>query len=134
MCPRWVPCSKIYLNIPDPYERRACKAMELVSKLMTKEEKARNKGVVIFNCTREWKFVSRVLDRTLFVVFTFVALCFNIYLLTASPYGRTFDFCPREGACEGMTEEEVRQLLADIAQQKTSGSGVGIFGGGGGGH
>lgn len=44
--------------------------------------------------TEEWKFLSRVADRFLFIIFTIVTFLFNVILLTQSPYGEKFEFCP----------------------------------------
>lgn len=114
--------------------------MEKLANLMEKQDKRRLNSEKKSTMQEEWKFVSRALDRFLVVLFTLFAISFNIYLLTASPFGYNFTYCPVEDGCEGMSEAEVRQLVADIAHHKTSG-GVGEHGGGhgdgggdGGGH
>ena len=110
--------------------------MEKISSLTSVQEDNRVKAKVYFEGTREWKFVSRVLDRLFFIIFVTIAICFNIYLMASSPFTKTFDFCPEGEDCEGLTEEEVRKLISDIAHHAKSGGdhggGHGEKGGGGG--
>lgn len=42
----------------------------------------------------EWKFISRVVDRLLFIVFAIVTFLFNIIILMQSPFGEKFEYCP----------------------------------------
>lgn len=42
----------------------------------------------------EWKFLSRVVDRFLFIIFGIVTFLFNIIILMQSPFGEKFEYCP----------------------------------------
>lgn len=100
-------------DVTDPYERRACDAMETVLKSLKAEEQHRVKGAMISNLEREWKFVSKVLDTSFFIAFSITALCLILYITFVSPHGQTFDFCPIHTGCEGMTDEQVLQIIED---------------------
>lgn len=70
--------------------------------------------------TEEWKFLSRVVDRFLFIIFTIVTFLFNIILLTQSPFGEKFEYCP---SGRDMCEDSNLKSVADIAVKGALGGG-----------
>ncbi|KAK3856018.1 hypothetical protein Pcinc_037622 [Petrolisthes cinctipes] len=122
-------------SFPDPFQRRAVRALESISGILTREETTADKAEVKRTLVEEWKFVSRVMDRSLFLIFTSSAVIFNITLLTSSPFRERFDYCPLENSeeCEDLTAEEIFSLTADAAASAHFGGGHGGGGGGGGG-
>ncbi|XP_068209507.1 uncharacterized protein [Palaemon carinicauda] len=125
-----------YTSFKDPFERRALAALEAMTKIFTKESEASKKTTLRKNLVDEWQFVSRVLDRTLFIAFSFSCMLFNIFILTSSPFRERFDYCPLEGegSCDELTFEDIKQLTIDMASNYHGSKGDGGGGHGGGGH
>ncbi|XP_066987468.1 neuronal acetylcholine receptor subunit alpha-10-like [Macrobrachium rosenbergii] len=125
--------------VDDPFEKRALKALESLCKMMKNEDRAEAKKELRSRLVDEWQFVARVLDKTFFILFTTVCFLFNVFILTSSPFRERFDYCPleTEGACDGMTFDQIKRMTIDMASSfHITGSG-GISGGGvgvGGGH
>lgn len=61
----------------------------------------------------EWKFLSRVVDRFLFIIFGIATFLFNIIILTQSPFGEKFEYCPLGKDMCG--EDYVLESVADLA-------------------
>ncbi|KAK8398928.1 hypothetical protein O3P69_004199 [Scylla paramamosain] len=115
----------------DPFQRRTVLALESINRILTRERKEADESSRRSNLVDEWKFVSRVLDRTLFITFTVVCVIFNLSILTSSPFRERFSYCP-VGDCEGLTVEEILELTANSAaghsvltNKKTDGEGNG---------
>lgn len=100
----------------DPFQRRTVLALESINKILTKEANERSEDNRKQNLVDEWKFVSRVLDRTLFMTFTTAAIIFNLSILTSSPFRERFSYCPIDN-CEEMTMEEIIALTANSASK-----------------
>ncbi|XP_063883891.1 acetylcholine receptor subunit alpha-type acr-16-like [Scylla paramamosain] len=118
-------------DIKDPFQRRTVLALESINRILTRERKEADESSRRSNLVDEWKFVSRVLDRTLFITFTVVCVIFNLSILTSSPFRERFSYCP-VGDCEGLTVEEILELTANSAaghsvltNKKTDGEGNG---------
>lgn len=112
-------------RVADPYQRRSLEALEGILQVLTREEnetRSRGKKDML---VEEWKFLSRVVDRFLFVIFTIVTALFNIIILTQSPHGEKFEYCPLgRGNCGDDYELE---SVADLAAKGgLSGSGGGL--------
>ncbi|XP_042880203.1 neuronal acetylcholine receptor subunit alpha-10-like [Penaeus japonicus] len=110
--------------VADDFQRRSVQALESIRQHMEEqtmhyEETQRKTGLV-----EEWKFLSRVLDRILFILFGITTFLFNVIILTQSPFGEKFEYCPLGPG-----------LCAD-GYSFGSGAGFGAAGGGGmgGGH
>ena len=100
-------------------------------KLMKKRDVAFEKDKLSILQQEEWKFVSRVMDRFLFIVFFLVALFFNIIILTGSPFNMKFEYCPyglNDSRCDGLTEAELRLIISDLAHHGSSIDGHGVVG------
>ena len=98
----------------DPFQRRTVLALESINKILKRERTEADETGRRNNLVDEWKFVSRVLDRTLFITFTVVCVIFNLTILTSSPFRERFSYCPAE-SCEGLTTEEILELTANAA-------------------
>ncbi|KAK7079043.1 hypothetical protein SK128_028524 [Halocaridina rubra] len=126
-----------YSAIKDPFQKRALAALETMTQILTKEQETAKKVTTRMDLIEEWKFVSRVIDRALFICFTLVCFFFNVVLLTSSPFRERFDYCPLgEGLCDDMTFEEIQQLTLHAASDSHvpgTGGGDGHGGGHGGG-
>ncbi|KAK4321334.1 hypothetical protein Pmani_007854 [Petrolisthes manimaculis] len=125
-----------YGDLKDPFQRRAVRALEAISGILTREEISTDKSETKRTLVEEWKFVSRVMDRTLFLIFTSSAVIFNITLLTSSPFRESFNYCPLDNVeeCEDLTSEEIFSLTAHAAASAHFDGGHDEGGGGGGGH
>lgn len=120
----------------DPFQRRSVRALESISGILSREEAATKKADIRHVLVEEWKFVSRVMDRTLFIVFTSSALIFNISILTSSPFRERFDYCPLDEpeGCDDLTIEEILSLTEGAATSAHFGAGHEDDYGGGGDH
>lgn len=125
---------------PDPYQRRTVAALESINRILAREEVSTNQNNVKGELVEQWKFVSRVMDRTLFIVFTLICIIFNLSILTSSPFRERFDFCPFSDitVCEDLDMAEIIKLQASSSRGHTTeeeayASGA-HGGGGGGGH
>ncbi|XP_045132780.1 acetylcholine receptor subunit alpha-1-A-like [Portunus trituberculatus] len=122
-------------DIKDPFQRRTVLALESINRILTTERKEADETGRRSNLVDEWKFVSRVLDRTLFITFTVVCVIFNLSILTSSPFRERFSYCPAE-SCEGLTLEEILDLTANAAaghsvfSEDGGDGGYGDYGGG----
>ena len=103
--------------------------MEYLAKITTEQEKRFKKEKKREGLRDEWKFISRVLDRFLFISFGVMASLFNLIILTSSPFTEEFSYCPTFMAtCEGLSEQFiVAELRKHVA---FSGGGHGDDGGG----
>ncbi|XP_045132390.1 acetylcholine receptor subunit alpha-1-B-like [Portunus trituberculatus] len=108
----------------DPYQRRSLEALEGILQVLTREENETHTRAKKDMLVEEWKFLSRVIDRFLFIIFTIATALFNIIILTQSPYGEKFEYCPLgRGMCGDDYELE---SVADLAAKGgLSGSGGG---------
>lgn len=100
----------------DPFQRRTVLALESINRILTREAEERGETTRKQNLVDEWKFVSRVLDRTLFITFTTAAIIFNLTILTSSPFRERFSYCPIDD-CEDLTMEEIMDLTANSASK-----------------
>lgn len=100
----------------DPFQRRTVLALESINRILTREAEERAETIRKQNLVDEWKFVSRVLDRTLFMTFTTAAIIFNLSILTSSPFRERFSYCPIEN-CDDLTMEEIIELTANVASK-----------------
>ena len=73
----------------------------------------------------EWKFISRVMDRGLFILFILVVSSFNSVLLSSSPFIFENEYCPigDNGECDGMTVEEIYNLDLSVLHGHGGGGG-----------
>ena len=44
--------------------------------------------------SNEWKLLTNILDRLFFIIFFIITLCFNIWMIFASPHIQDYRFCP----------------------------------------
>lgn len=99
--------------LADPFQRRSIEALEGILKLLSKEEQddlARDNKEQLID---EWKFLSRVVDRLLFVIFAIATFLFNLIILMQSPFGERFEYCP---AGKDMCGEDYElESIADLA-------------------
>ncbi|XP_071532450.1 neuronal acetylcholine receptor subunit alpha-3-like [Panulirus ornatus] len=103
-------------QLKDPFQRHALAALESMNKILMREEKDKAKGTMKSNLVEQWKFVSRVMDRSLFITFTSICFLFNLIILTSSPFRQLFSYCPEgEGMCEGLTMEEIMDMTSHVA-------------------
>ncbi|XP_064087428.1 uncharacterized protein LOC135202107 [Macrobrachium nipponense] len=116
-----------YDSLQDPFQKRALMALETMSKVLTRKAKASLEHQEAKDLIEEWKFISRVMDRTLFVTFTLTCLLFNVIILTSSPFREKFDYCPlEEGMCDDMTFDEIKQItLLSATKAHVTGDDVG---------
>lgn len=98
----------------DPFHRRTVAALESINKILAREESSTNQNNVKSDLVEQWKFVSRVMDRTLFILFTLICIIFNLSILTSSPFRERFDFCPFEDPtiCEELDMKEIIKMQA----------------------
>ncbi|XP_063854040.1 acetylcholine receptor subunit alpha-1-B-like [Scylla paramamosain] len=110
----------------DPYQRRSLEALEGILQVLTREENETRTRARKDTLVEEWKFLSRVVDRFLFIIFTIATALFNIIILTQSPHGEKFEFCPLgRGMCG---EDYELESVADLAAKgglRGSGGGAG---------
>ncbi|KAK7079044.1 Neurotransmitter-gated ion-channel transmembrane region [Halocaridina rubra] len=105
-----------YANFKDPFEKRALYALESMRNILSREENETYDNGLRKKTVEEWKFLSRVMDRLLFIVFFLASFIFNITILTSSPFRERFDYCPLgENMCEHLTYQEIIQLNAEMA-------------------
>ena len=116
----------------DPFQRRTVLALESINRILSQEQKETAETNRKTDLIDQWKFVSRVMDRTLFITFTMVCCIFNFSILTSSPFRERFSYCPVED-CEGLTAEEIIELTANSASAHHFGPAGGDDGGHGGG-
>ncbi|XP_066975356.1 uncharacterized protein [Macrobrachium rosenbergii] len=118
-----------YDTLQDPFQKRALMALETMSNVLTRKAKASLKHQEVKDLIEEWKFISRVTDRTLFVTFTLACLFFNVIILTSSPFREKFDYCPLEEGCDDMTFDEIKQItLLSATNAHVTGEDVGMGG------
>lgn len=101
----------------DPFQRRTVLALESINRILKNEADERTESNRKQNLVDEWKFVSRVMDRTLFITFTTAAVIFNLSILTSSPFRERFSYCPIDD-CEDLTMEEIIELTGDVASKQ----------------
>ncbi|XP_071532632.1 acetylcholine receptor subunit alpha-type acr-16-like [Panulirus ornatus] len=91
----------------DAYQRRSLEALEGIHRLLSErnsEDKANSKRSRL---VEEWKFLSRVLDRSLFIIFGIITLLFNAIILSQSPYSEQFEYCEQgAGLCDNDYSED----------------------------
>ncbi|KAF2346093.1 Neurotransmitter-gated ion-channel transmembrane domain, partial [Trinorchestia longiramus] len=110
-------------TLKDPFQRRTCQALEKMVKIMQKTENARLRAKKASIMEEEWKFVARVMDRFLFIIFFMIAFLFNVIILTSSPFSVLFEYCPfgpNDTRCEGLSESERWQLWNHNMEEKES--------------
>ncbi|KAG7161484.1 Neuronal acetylcholine receptor subunit alpha-9-like 2, partial [Homarus americanus] len=105
------------LQLTDPFQRKAIAALESINRILTREETERNKVNKKSNLVEQWKFVSRVMDRTLFISFTIITFSFNVAILTSSPFRQSFAYCPlgENGECDDLTWQDITELTNHAA-------------------
>lgn len=93
----------------ESFHRQAIQALESIQRILRKEQASTSFADDWSGQAEEWKYVSRVADRTLFITFSILCVAFNLAILTASPYTENFSFCPfdNELACLDKGMEEV---------------------------
>ncbi|XP_069961500.1 acetylcholine receptor subunit beta-like 1 [Cherax quadricarinatus] len=103
--------------LTDPFQRRAIAALESINKILSQEAADRDHATKKNDLVEEWKFISRVMDRTLFISFTLLTFFFNISILTSSPFRERFDYCPLgdKGECDKLTWEEIIEITSHAA-------------------
>ncbi|XP_047475130.1 acetylcholine receptor non-alpha chain-like [Penaeus chinensis] len=112
--------------LKDDFQRRSVEALESIQQHMEEQTQHYDETQRRTNLMEEWKFLSRVLDRVLFILFGITTFLFNIIILTQSPFGEKFEYCPLgPGLC---SDGYSFGTIADI------GSVAGASTGGGGGH
>ncbi|XP_068217896.1 uncharacterized protein [Palaemon carinicauda] len=100
-----------YSILKDPFQKRALMALDSMCLTLMKNRQATEMSENTNKLIEQWKFISRVMDRTLFVTFSLACLLFNIAILTSSPFREKFDYCPlEEGMCDDMTFEEIKEI------------------------
>lgn len=120
--------------LADPFQRHALAALESMKNIMMRDEEDKEKATKKNKLVEQWKFVSRVMDRTLFITFTSITVTFNLIILTSSPFRELFSYCPAgEGMCEGLTMDEIVEMTSGAAHH-ISLPGVTGEAPGGGGH
>ncbi|XP_045606644.2 acetylcholine receptor subunit beta-type acr-3-like [Procambarus clarkii] len=103
--------------LTDPFQRRAIAVLESINKILTREQEERDVLTVRNTLVEEWKFVSRVMDRTLFLTFTLITFIFNVSILTSSPFRERFAYCPLgdNGECDDLTWEQIIEITSHAA-------------------
>ncbi|CAL4069517.1 unnamed protein product, partial [Meganyctiphanes norvegica] len=129
-------------DFTDPFQYRATHAVEEIVRRMKAQDDKDTLAAIKTGLVEEWKFVSRVFDRFLFIIFITFTVLLNANILTSSPFTEEFVYCPVEGGCEGLTLEDIVAItsaaahnahFADTGHGDDSGGGHGD-GGHGGGH
>ncbi|KAK7079046.1 hypothetical protein SK128_028527 [Halocaridina rubra] len=106
----------------DAFQRRQINALEGMLKIMNHQVGQQDRSHQVSRLVEEWKYVSRVVDRILFILFAITTFLFNVLILTESPFSEEFEYCPLgPGLCSDGY---------DFTQNKAPSAG----GGGGGGH
>ena len=100
----------------DDFQLKSLEALEKIRNAKERTENRRIRAQEKRDRIEEWKFVSRVLDRLLFYCFILAVSGFNINLLTSTPFVAKDEYCPLgKDMCEGMTREEIDQLIIEIS-------------------
>lgn len=96
----------------DSYQSRMIGSLETILKDMESTDKDTSNTHEAFVQIQEWKFISRVFDRFLFILFTTGCILLDIILLTSSPFSEVFEYCPFEKErCDEMSMEEIMEEL-----------------------
>ncbi|XP_037776776.1 neuronal acetylcholine receptor subunit alpha-10-like [Penaeus monodon] len=113
--------------LKDDFQRRSVEALESIQQHMEEQTQHYEETQRRTSLVEEWKFLSRVLDRVLFILFGITTFLFNIIILTQSPFGEKFEYCPLgPGLCaDGYSFGTAAEIGAAMG---------GGGGGGGGGH
>lgn len=78
----------------DEFQRRSVEALESIQQHMEEQTLHYEDTQRRTRLVEEWKFLSRVLDRVLFILFGITTFLFNLIILTQSPFGEKFEYCP----------------------------------------
>ncbi|XP_042213231.1 neuronal acetylcholine receptor subunit alpha-10-like [Homarus americanus] len=78
----------------DPFQRRSIEALEGIHRLLSKEATDHKAQLKKTSLMEQWRYLSRVMDRFLFILFGIGTLLFNTIILTQSPFGEKFEYCP----------------------------------------
>ncbi|KAK4321335.1 hypothetical protein Pmani_007855 [Petrolisthes manimaculis] len=85
----------------EPFQRRSVEALEGIHRILEAEANETHIQSTKTRLSEQWKFMSRVLDRILFITFGATTLLFNVIILTQSPFGEKFEYCPiGKGNCD----------------------------------